>query len=149
MPRRRSKYLSGRGFSLYMDINDGLSDFYTKYPEVSIETIKKTTEDAMDQTWSITPMKTGQLRENTRVIAFQKGQLGGTVYAQWLAQNPKDGFHYAITQEQGGHGEYIYVDYTTPGTHEGFIKETWDIIKKNALEDLQDATNKLIHEVSV
>lgn len=149
MPRRRSGYLSGRGFSLYYSVNDGLADFYQKYPTLTVETLKKTTQQAMDETWSITPMKTGQLREETKVIAYQKGSLGGTVYGQWLAMNPKDGFHYAITQEAGRAGDFLYVDYTTPGTGPGFIKATWDIIKENAMEDLQNATNNLIHEVSV
>jgi hypothetical protein len=149
MPRRTSSYKSARGFSLYFDTNDNLPEFYKEYPQLTVETIKKTAQDAMTQTWSMTPQKTGQLRNNTDVIAYGKGALGGTVYARWLAQDPRSGYHYAIVQEVGGTKDYIFVDYTTAGTGPGFIKKTWEIISQNAMNDLQTATNQLIHKVSV
>lgn len=149
MPRRTSSYKAARGFSLYFDTKDNLPEFYKEYPQLTIDTIKKTAQDAMDQTWSVTPQKTGQLRNNTDVIAYSKGSLGGTVFARWLAQDPRTGYHYAIVQEEGGTKDYIFVDYTTVGTGPGFIKKTWDIISQRALPDLQTSTQQLIHKVSV
>lgn len=149
MPRRTSSYKAARGFSLYFDTKDNLPDFYQEYPQLTIDTIKKTAQDAMDQTWSVTPQKTGQLRNNTDVIAYSKGSLGGTVFARWLAQDPRTGYHYAIVQEEGGTKDYIFVDYTTVGTGPWFIKKTWDIISQRALPDLQTSTQQLIHKVSV
>ena len=75
MPRRTSSYKAARGFSLYFDTKDNLPEFYKEYPQLTVDTIKKTAQDAMDQTWSITPQKTGQLRNNTDVIAYSKGSF--------------------------------------------------------------------------
>lgn len=149
MPRRTSSYKTSRGFSLYFDTKSNLPTFYNEYPQLTTETIKKTAQNAMDQTWSMTPQKTGQLRNNTDVIAYGKGALGGTVFARWLAQDPRTGYHYAIVQEVGGTKDYLFVDYTTPGTGPGFIKATWDIIKATALPDLQTSTQQLIHKVAI
>lgn len=52
----------------------------------------------------ITPMKTGRLRRSIR-SRFE----GNRVEVRW-------GVNYAIPQNQGGHGNVRYRNYTTPGT---------------------------------
>lgn len=149
MPSRRNSYQGGRGTSIYVDLKDHIPDFYQQYPEVSVTALKATAEAAKDAVEPTVPMKTGAMRENTRVVGYKRGNLGGTVYVQWNARNPKNGYPYPRLQEQGGTREWIYVDYTTPGTSEGFMKRTWDLIVEKAPSDLAQATRNLAQEISV
>ena len=136
MPSRRNSYQGGRGTSIYVDLKDHIPDFYQQYPEVSVTALKATAEQAKDAVEPTVPMKTGAMRENTRVVGYQRGTLGGTVYVQWNARNPKNGYPYPRLQEQGG-------------TSEGFMKRTWDLIVKQAPSDLAQATRNLAQEISV
>ena len=149
MPSRRTSYKGGRGTSLYFDLKDHIPDFYNQYPEAAVTALKATANTAKDEVEPTVPMKTGAMREKTKVVGYRRGTLGGTVYVQWNARNPKNNYPYPRLQENGGTSEYLYVDYTTPGTSEGFMKRTWDLIAERAPQDLAIATQQLAREISV
>lgn len=148
MPRRRSEYLSGRGFSMFVDLKDAIPDIYEELPRASVDAVKKVAEQARVENEGLTPMKTGRLRNNTDIVGYVNGSLGGTVYVRWLATNPKDGYRYAYPQEMGrGEGkasDRYYVNYTTPGTGPGFMKATHDTIKQNIVGATADGIQELI-----
>ena len=149
MPRRKSEYLSGRGFSMYIDLKDSLPDIYEALPQASVDALKTVAESARAAHESETPMKTGRLRNDTQVVGYVNGSLGGTVYVRWLAQNPKDNYRYAYAQEQGQVGDRYYVSYTTPGTGPGFMKATWQTIKETMSSGVADAVEGLIKKNEV
>lgn len=162
MPSRQSSSKAGRGISVYYSVKNNLPQFYNQYPELSVNTIKTTAQNALDETTAITPMKSGALRRERRVIAYRNGNNGGTIYAQWLAKDNtygktsylvSGGFPYAVVQEKGyissGPTMSGFQFYTTPGTGPGFMEETWRIIGRNAPTDLKNATQKLATEISV
>lgn len=146
MPKRKSVYLSGRGFSTYIDLKDSLPDISEALPDTAIQALKDVAEKARAEHEGETPMKTGKLRDKTRIVGYKNGSLGGTVYIQWLATDQRTGFHYGIVQEQGRAGDNYFVDYTTPGTGPGFMKATWETVKANLADGMADTINELIKD---
>lgn len=147
---KTTEYYSNSGLSIKYSMKNNFPDFYTQYPNQVVETLREVAEDAKDFAEPLTPMKTGRLRESATVVVYRNGLLGGTVYLQWRATNPRNGFHYGIVQEAGGTMDppATYENYTTPGTGPGFMASAWGYIEQTAPEYVAQATNDLIHEVS-
>ena len=141
---KNHSYQSGSGISIRYNVEDALPDFYNAYPEITLETLRQTAQNALEATTNMTPMKTGELRNNRQVTVYQNGRLGGSIYVGWWATNDR-GQHYAQYQEAG----VGYTHYTTPGTGPGFMEATYNIIGENAMKDVTEATQNLFREVSV
>lgn len=148
MPNHKSYSYSTRGFSMRFDIKSGFADFYNQYPQRTVDITKQVAEAARMAHYDETPYAGGQLRENVTIVGYTKGSLGGTVYVQWRAQNPKDGYHYAKAQNEGGTRQNYYV-YHTPGTGPHFMDATMEDIVANVGEALADGTQDLIQETAV
>lgn len=137
-----------RGISIKVDIKDAFPDIWAAMPEKAIEVLKQTAEVARAQHESETPMSVGggTLRHDTRIVGYQKGNLGGTVYLQWNARNPKDGYHYAYVQEEGGYGDVYFTKYSTPGTGPYFMNATYETIRATIAQNMAEATRDLVKE---
>lgn len=150
MPKRKSYYLSGRGFSTFFDLKDGLPDYYEQMPMVAMSKLKKVAQEAYQNHIGETPMSIGggNLRNNVSIVEFQKGSLGGSVYVQWRA-TAQNGYHYGIVQEQGKIGPYEIHKYSTSGTGPYFMKKTHDEIEQTMTGAVKDGLDELKRKTAV
>lgn len=108
---------SGMGITASVtEFTDNLPYLAEALPDELKYIMKTCAEEAVNDTRDITPMKTGELRNNVRIQFFG---VTNKLSISWTARNAR-GQDYAKYQEN-----IEYENYTTPGTHSHFMEATY------------------------
>ena len=143
--------------SVRYSIKDNFPFFWAALPDRARVVLEKAAKQATDHVYGQTPYDpndkrtTQHLRDSTFYQVYSNGERGGTLYLQWRAQNPYNGWHYGINQEFGGslNPPVTYRNYTTPGTGPGFMEEAWSVVEQMVPTLMNQEIDNLIQESSI
>ena len=150
-------YYSSSFISVSYSIQDNFPFFWAALPERAVEVLQQAAKLATDQVYGMTPYdpndtrSTQHLRDSTFYQVYRNGEAGGTLYLQWRAQNPYNGYHYGINQEFGNRlsPPATYRNYTTPGTGPGFMEKAWSVVEQLTPALMNQMLNDLAVETAV
>lgn len=143
--------------SVSYKLQDNFPFFWAALPEQAVAVLEKAAKAATDHVYELTPYdpndrrSTQHLRDSTFYQIYRNGEAGGTLYLQWRATNPFNGYHYGISQEFGGtlNPPVTYQNYTTPGTGPGFMETAWSVVEQLVPELINQMLNDLVSETAV
>lgn len=146
----KSNIYSSSLISISYSVADNFPTVWKMMPDRAADALEKAAKMGIDAAFPVTPYKdndtrtTQHLRDSTFTQVYRNGARGGTLYLQWRAQNPTNGFHYGTVQEFTQ-----FENYSTPGTGPGFMEKAWSTIEQVVPELLEQEIQNLIAENAI